>query len=79
MAKMALLASYCSINAVDVSAYTSKIELTTEVEEKDVTTFASLGWKEVIGGLKSGSLALTFKQDVAARRSTPKCGRSSGP
>jgi hypothetical protein len=66
MAKMALLASYCSINAVDVSAYTSKIELTTEVEEKDVTTFASLGWKEVIGGLKSGSLALTFKQDVAA-------------
>jgi hypothetical protein len=66
MAKMALLASYVAINGVDLSDHTSKIELTTEVEEKDVTTFASLGWKEVLGGLKSGSLALTFKQDVAA-------------
>jgi hypothetical protein len=66
MAKMALLASYVAINGVDLSDHTSKIELTTEVEEKDVTTFASLGWKEVLGGLKSGSLALTLKQDIAA-------------
>jgi predicted secreted protein len=66
MAKMALLASYVSINGVDLSDHASKIELTTEVEEKDVTTFASLGWKEVLGGIKSGSLALTLKQDIAA-------------
>lgn len=66
MAKMALLASMLMVNGVDVSDHTSKIELTTEVEEKDVTTFASLGWKEVIGGLKSGSLAVTFKNDIAA-------------
>ncbi len=66
MAKMALLASYVSINGVDYSSYCNKIELTVEVEEKDVTTFASLGWKEVLGGLKSGSLALGLKQDVAA-------------
>lgn len=66
MAKMALLASMLMVNGVDVSDHTSKIELTLEVEEKDVTTFASLGWKESLGGLKSGSLAVTFKQDIAA-------------
>lgn len=66
MAKMVLLASFVSINSNDLSDHCSKIELTAEVEEKDVTTFASAGWKESLGGLGSGSLALTFKQDVAA-------------
>lgn len=66
MAKMVLLAAFVSINSNDLSDHCSKIELTAEIEEKDVTTFASLGWKESIGGLGSGSLALTFKQDVAA-------------
>jgi hypothetical protein len=65
MAKMVLLASYCLLNASDLSSYASKIELTVDVEDKDVTTYASLGWKEILGGLKSGTLALTFKQDVA--------------
>lgn len=66
MAKMVLLASYVSIAANDLSDRCSKIELTAEIEEQDVTTFASFGWKESLGGLASGSLALTFKQDVAA-------------
>lgn len=65
MAKMVLTASYLALNGVDRSSSTSKIELTTEVEEKDVTTFASLGWVELLGGLKSGSLSCGFKQDVA--------------
>lgn len=66
MAKTVLTASYVALNAVDLSAYTSKIELQLEVEEKDSTTFGSGGWHENLGGIKSGSLALTFKQDVAA-------------
>lgn len=66
MAKMVLLASFLSLNANDLSARCSKIELTAEVEDKDVTTFGSGGWKEVLGGLKSAGLALGFKQDVAA-------------
>jgi hypothetical protein len=66
MAKMVLKSSFVGINGVDRSSWCSKIELTAEVEEKDVTTFASNGWKEVIGGLASGSLAVTFKNDVAA-------------
>lgn len=66
MPKMVLTAAYLSLNAVDVSSSASKIELTTEVSDEDVTTFGSLGWKEVIGGLKEGGLAATLKQDVAA-------------
>jgi hypothetical protein len=65
MAKMVLTAAYLALNSVDRSSWCSKIELAVEVEEKDVTTFASEGWKEVLGGIKSGSLAVTFKNDIA--------------
>lgn len=66
MAKMVLLASMLMVNSVDVSTYTTKIELALNVDEKDVTTFGSAGWKEVLGGIKSGGLNVTFQQDVAA-------------
>jgi hypothetical protein len=64
--KMVLLAQFVSINANVLNTYTKKAELTTEVEEKDVTTYASLGWKEVLGGLKSGELGCEFLNDFAA-------------
>ncbi|SCL43157.1 Phage tail tube protein [Micromonospora pallida] len=63
---MVLKAAYVALNGSDRSANTSKAELSMEVEEKDVTTFASNGWKEVAGGLASGGLAVTFKNDLAA-------------
>ncbi len=66
MAKMVLLASFVSINSNELSDACSKIELSAEIEDKEVTTFASEGWKELLGGLGSGSLALTFKNDFAA-------------
>ncbi|GGT43364.1 hypothetical protein [Streptomyces purpureus] len=66
MPKMVLLAQFLSLNGTDLSEYTRKAEVSVEVEDKDVTTYASLGWKEVIGGLKSGELGLEFLQDVAA-------------
>jgi hypothetical protein len=66
MAKMVLTAAYLSINSTDLSSYASKIELSVDVKDEDVTTFASSGWTEVLGGLKSGKLSATFKQDVAA-------------
>jgi hypothetical protein len=65
MATMVLLASYLALNGVNRSTWASKIELTIEVEDKDVTTYGSLGWKEVKGGLKSGTLGATFKNDYA--------------
>jgi hypothetical protein len=68
MPTMVLLAAYVSLNGTDLSTYNNKAELTTEVEEKDVTTYGSLGWKVVLGGLKSGTLGLEFKQDFAAAK-----------
>ncbi|WP_329274778.1 phage tail tube protein [Streptomyces sp. NBC_01451] len=66
MAFMVLTTEYVSLNASDLSAYANKAELTVEVDEKDVTTYGSAGWKQVIGGLKSGGLSIEFKQDFAA-------------
>ncbi|MGW3346799.1 hypothetical protein ACWDA3_26100 [Nonomuraea rubra] len=66
MPKMVLTAAFVSLSSTDLSEWANKIELQTEVEEKDVTTYKSLGWKEILGGLKSGSLGLEFKQDFAA-------------
>lgn len=66
MPKMVLLAAYVNLASNNLSEWARKIELTVDVEEKDVTTYASLGWKEVLGGLKSGELGLEFLQDVAA-------------
>lgn len=68
MPKMVLLAAHVSLGGNDLSAYARKAEVTVEVEDKDVTTYASLGWKEVLGGLKSGELSLEFLQDVAATK-----------
>jgi hypothetical protein len=65
MAKMVLTASYLALAGVDRSSWCSKIELTADVEEKDITVFTSLGWKEILGGIKSGNLAITLKNDVA--------------
>jgi hypothetical protein len=65
MAKMVLKASYCALATVDWSAFLSKIELKAEVEEKDVTTFASGGWVEVLGGLFKAGLSLGWKNDIA--------------
>src|ERR1044072_3405847 len=66
MPKMVLLAQYLSINASVLNTYTKKAELAVEVEDKDVTTYASLGWKEVLGGLKSAELSCEFLQSFTA-------------
>lgn len=68
MPKMVLLSQYLSINGNDLSDYARKAELTVEVEDKDVTTYGSLGWKVLLGGLKSGELSAEFLQDVAATK-----------
>ncbi len=61
---MTLSAAYIALNSVDRSEWCSKVELTMTVDEKDVTTFASQGWKAVTGGLKSAQLGLSFKNDI---------------
>jgi hypothetical protein len=66
MAKFVLTAGYVAINAGDLSSYCSSIQLQIEAESKETTTFGSSGWHEEISGIKSATLALVFKQDVAA-------------
>ncbi|WP_073915804.1 hypothetical protein [Streptomyces sp. CB02009] len=41
----------------DLTGSSSKVELSGEVEEKDVTTYGTSGWKGVIGGLGAAEIA----------------------
>lgn len=66
MTKIVLLDAQVSINNNDLTAWCSKIELSDEFEDKSVTTFASGGAEEVLGGLEKFEAALTFKQDYDA-------------
>ena len=60
MALYALTSEYVAINSVDYSDHCKGATLVV-----DATDFASGGWVEYIGGLKSGSLQLEFMDDVA--------------
>src|SRR5690554_1135712 len=66
MGKKVLLDAVLSINGNDLTEWCAKVELTDEFEEKDVTTFDSGGAREVLGGLESGSIGITFRNDHAA-------------
>ena len=66
MAKSVMLASMLIVGGTDISSYCSRIEFSLEAESKDTTTFGSGGWHEELSGIKSGSVAVTFKQDMAA-------------
>ena len=65
MAKMVLKTALLTLNAVDMSPWCKKAEYTAEVEEKDVSTFASLGWTEVLGGMGKVGLSVAFINDLA--------------
>jgi hypothetical protein len=66
MAKQVMLASMLIVGGTDISSYCSRIEVSLEAESKDTTTFGSGGWHEELSGIKSGNVAVTLKQDVAA-------------
>lgn len=66
MAKFVLTAEYVALNGTDRSSFVTSGELSLEAESKEVTNYGSAGWKEFLGGLKSGELKLKFLQDVAA-------------
>jgi hypothetical protein len=66
LAKYVVTGNNVSIAGTDVSASVARAELTISSTEVDVTDFASGGFTEVVGGLKSGSLALDFHQDFGA-------------
>ena len=66
MAVFALTSVTCTVNSVDYTDHLKSAVLAVDAAQLDTTDFASAGWTEVIGGLKSGTLTLNFMDDVAA-------------
>ena len=66
MAKYVVTGNTVSFNGTDISSSVARAELVISSAEVDVTDFASGGWTEVVGGLKSGSVSLDFHQDFGA-------------
>ena len=64
MAAYALLSQVTTINSVDWSPWLKSSVLTLDAASLDSTDFASGGWTEVIGGLKSGTLAITANDSI---------------
>jgi len=65
MAVFAFTDGYLTINASNISDHCKNIALTTDVDVLDSSAMGP-GWKSNIGGLKSGTLAITLNDDVAA-------------
>ena len=63
MAKYVVTGNKVSFNGTDISTSVARAELVISSAEVDVTDFASGGWTEVVGGLKSGSVSMDFHQD----------------
>jgi hypothetical protein len=54
-----------SVNAVDLTDHADSLTTSFDVAELTTTAFGD-DWTSVIGGLKSGSVAINFHQDFAA-------------
>jgi len=66
LAKYVVTGNNVSLNGTDVSASVTRAELAISSSEINVTDFASGGWTEVVGGLKSGSVSIDFQQDFGS-------------
>jgi hypothetical protein len=66
MAKLVLTNAVVKINSVDYSANVNQVEIAVTADEVDTTAFSSTGWRTVTGGLKSGSITLSFHNDYAS-------------
>ncbi|MFF9688987.1 hypothetical protein [Streptomyces sp. NPDC014623] len=57
MGKFVLLDCRLFAPGADLSGASNKVELTSEIEDKDATNYRSAGWKEVLGGLGSAEIS----------------------
>lgn len=65
MAVFAYTDAYLVVNSVNLSDHVKSVTLTVDVAQLDTTAMGDT-WTEQIGGLKSGSIAVTFNDDMAA-------------
>jgi len=66
MAKLVLTNAVVKINGTDYSTNVNQVEIAVSSDEIDTTSFSASGWRTVQGGLKSGSVTLSFHNDYAA-------------
>lgn len=66
MAKYVVTGNTVSFNGTDISGSVARAELVITSAEVDVTDFASGGYTELVGGLKSGTVSLDFHSDFGA-------------
>lgn len=66
MAKFVVTGTQVAFNGSDISSNCARAELVINAAEVDTTDFGSGGWTEVIGGLKSGTVALDFHSDFGS-------------
>ncbi|HCA86375.1 MAG TPA: hypothetical protein DEQ61_13245 [Streptomyces sp.] len=57
MSKFVLTNVRLFTGGADLTGASSKIEISSEIEDKDVTNYASNGWAEVLGGLASAEFS----------------------
>lgn len=63
MAKYVVTATKVTLNGTDISDSVAQATLELTASDVETTDFASGGWTEVVGGLKSGTVSLDFHSD----------------
>jgi hypothetical protein len=66
MAKLVLTNAVVKVNGTDYSANVNQVEIAVTSNEVETTNFSSSGWRTVQGGIKSGTVTLSFHNDYAA-------------
>jgi hypothetical protein len=66
MAKIVIQNPVVTLAGGTVSANVAQCTIALEADDVETTNFAGGGWRERIGGLKSGSVSLDFHQDYTA-------------
>lgn len=66
MAVFAYTDGFVLINAINFSTWTKSVSLDVDVDDLDTTAMGAGGWRSRIGGLRTGTLALTLLNDFAA-------------
>jgi hypothetical protein len=66
MAKQVLTDVVVQLNGTAISQNVNSVELTTTADAIETSSFGSAGWRTYVGGLKSGSVTLSFHNDYAS-------------
>ena len=65
MAVYAMTATQVTVGGADRTADVASVSISVSAEQLDTTSMSSGGWKSFIGGLKEGTISLTFHDDFA--------------